>query len=147
MEEKDCIFCKIIRGELPSQKVYEDDWVLAILDIHPANPGHTLIIPKHHQANMWEASDEMVGHMARVARRLSHAVVAATGAQGWNLAVNNGAAAGQIIFHAHWHVIPRFVDDGLKPWRDLAYGPGELEAMGDTVRAAYEQFEKKNPSV
>jgi len=104
------IFSKIIRGELPCHKVYEDDLVLAFLDIMPLCPGHTLIIPKQEVATVGELSDESAAAIGRVLPRLSRAVLAATGTKDYNILQNNGAPAHQAVFHVHFHIIPKYPD-------------------------------------
>lgn len=113
----DCIFCKIIRGEIPCEKLYEDDKVIIFLDILPVNPGHSLIVPKNHFENMLENHNEELHHMMDVIKKVVPSILKAVNADGWNLGVNNGSAAGQAVFHTHFHIIPRFKNDGLKPWR------------------------------
>lgn len=117
----DCLFCKIVAGEVPSQKVYEDSSVLAFVDINPVNPGHILVIPKMHFENCTETPDEDMAAVMHVVRRVGSAALEATGAQGYNVGINCGEVAGQVIMHTHVHVMPRFPDDGLKLWakRDI----------------------------
>lgn len=124
----DCLFCKIITGEIPSQKVYEDDTTLAFLDIHPVNIGHTLVIPKAHHINLYETPDEILAQMMAVVRKLSVAIKSAVGADGINIEMNNDPVAGQIIFHSHIHIVPRFSGDGFKHWHG-ARGYNENEDM------------------
>lgn len=107
----DTIFGKIIRGEIPCYKVYEDDHVLAFLDIAPLSRGHLLVIPKEEVATVDKLSDEASAAIGRVLPRLSRAVLAATGATAFNILQNNGAAAHQAVFHVHFHIIPKY-DDG-----------------------------------
>ena len=119
----DCVFCKIVAGDIPSHKVYEDNAALAFLDISPASRGHTLVIPKEHAADVYEISSEALGAVAHaaqhVARRLQHILQA----DGLNILQNNGLAAGQSVFHYHVHLIPRWQGDRvLKPWQ-----PGETD--------------------
>lgn len=131
---KDCIFCKIIHGEIPAEKVYEDDVVFAFVDIHPVNKGHTLVIPKKHLENMFVIpKEEFVDLMERV-HLLAPKIKAAVGADGINLGMNNDAAAGQLVFHAHIHIIPRFEGDGLKHWRGDGYKEGEMQEVGEKIR-------------
>ncbi len=139
MNQEECIFCKIISGDLPSEKVYEDDTVLCILDIRPVNHGHVLILPKNHHLNMLDAEDDLSRHLVKVAKRIGHAVMEATSATGFNMGVNNGASAGQIIFHEHWHVIPRFENDNLSSWSRSEYKEGEKEVVGEQVRSALKE--------
>lgn len=131
----DCIFCKIIKGELPSSKVYEDEHVIAFLDIHPVRPGHTLVVPKVHCSNMLDCDDEVFAHMMKATQKVARAVSAATGAEGFNLGINNGKAAGQIIFHLHLHVIPRSSDDGLRLWGSQEYQEGQMQSIAEKIRA------------
>lgn len=117
----ECIFCKIVKGELPCAKIYEDDRILAFLDISPVNKGHILVIAKEHYDNSLETPDELLAEIAKVVKKIAFAQKEALGAAGVNFGINNGAAAGQVIFHTHWHVIPRFKDDGLKLWGSKEY--------------------------
>ena len=110
----DCIFCKIVSGEIPSHKVYEDNWSLAFLDIAPSSYGHTLVIPKDHFENIYTLPDETLARLALSAKKVAVAVKNATLCDGVNLIMNNEKNAGQIIFHAHIHIIPRKENDGLK---------------------------------
>lgn len=112
----DCIFCKIAKGDIPCQKVYEDDKILAFLDIMPVHKGHTLIIPKEHHENILDMPEDTLAELAKTAKKVSKAVKEATKADGFNVTQNNGAAAGQAVFHFHLHIIPRFKGDGLKTW-------------------------------
>ena len=105
--EKDCLFCKIISGEIPSAKVYEDEYSFAFLDINPINPGHTLLVPKRHFANLYETSDETLKELTPIIKKLAIAVKKAVSADGINIGMNNDPAAGQLVFHAHFHIIPR----------------------------------------
>ena len=111
-----CIFCRIIAGEIPSEKVYEDDSVMAFLDIKPVSRGHVLVIPKNHSADLLSADNETLKDLMPKVKQISQAVMKAVNAQGINVSTNNGAAAGQIIFHLHFHLIPRYSKDGLPPW-------------------------------
>lgn len=106
----DCIFCKIIAGEIPSSKVYEDDKVLAFLDISQTTQGHTLVIPKEHVRNVLEMSDQTAATVFARLPKLARAVKVATGAKGLNILNNNEEIAGQTVFHAHIHIIPRYND-------------------------------------
>lgn len=116
MTDTECVFCKVITGELPSHKVYEDESILAILDISPLNPGHTLFIPKRHTTNIAEMSAEEVGMLYATARRLAPGMMKSVGAESFNLSTNVGRAAGQVVFHTHVHLIPRYPADGYEPW-------------------------------
>lgn len=122
----DSVFSKIIRGEIPSHKVYEDEQVIAILDINPLSEGHTLVIPKEPAGTIDELSDEFAGACGRVLPRIVKALKRVTGATAVNVLQNNGSAAGQEVAHVHFHVIPRFPGRGTpvqgKP--DKNNGPG-----------------------
>lgn len=121
----DCIFCKIIKGEIPSNKVYEDDEVLAFLDIGPINKGHCLNIPKEHYDNLVELPEDLAEQVMRVVKKVAPSVLEITQADGFNVGLNNGEAAGQVVMHAHFHIIPRLNDDGLEHWPRQEYTDGE----------------------
>src|SRR3989338_3810336 len=106
-----CIFCKIIRGEIPSKKVYEDKDVLAFLDINPANPGHTLVVPKKHAEDLTKSDDEDIAKAMHVAKKITALLKEKMNAIGVNVVQNNGKPAGQIVAHTHFHVIPRYPND------------------------------------
>ena len=107
ISDPSCIFCKIIAGEVPCHKVYEDDRVLAFLDIAPLSRGHTLVIPKEHYATIDQVPAEDASAVGRIFPILSKAIMQATGATAWNLLQNNGEQAGQDVHHVHFHLIPR----------------------------------------
>lgn len=109
----ECIFCKIITNQIPSHKVYEDDYVLAFLDIKPNHPGHTLVIPKEHFENIYSVPAEIFARMTVVAQKIAVALKQSLECDGVNLAMNNEKDAGQVIFHTHIHVIPRYAGDGF----------------------------------
>jgi len=132
----DCLFCKIIAGEIPAQKVYEDEKVLAILDIKPINPGHVVVILKEHAEDILDASEENAKAGIAAAQKIGLTLKRALGAGGINIHVNNGAVAGQMIKHAHLHVIPRFENDGRECWVGKEYDPGEMEATAEKIRQA-----------
>jgi histidine triad (HIT) family protein len=117
------IFDRIIAGEIPCHRVYEDERVLAFLDIGPLSAGHTLVIPKEAKTHLHELSDESAAAIGRVLPRLCRAVMSATGATAYNVLQNNGAAAHQAVMHVHFHIIPKFADAGL----GLAWNAGKLD--------------------
>jgi histidine triad (HIT) family protein len=117
------IFDKILAGEIPCHRVYEDQHVLAFLDIFPLAPGHTLVIPKERVAHLHQLSDESGAALGRVLPRLCRAVLAATGATAYNVLQNNGAEAHQAVFHVHFHIIPRLGESGL----GLGWSAGQLD--------------------
>ncbi|MEM8961930.1 MAG: HIT family protein [Acidobacteriota bacterium] len=122
------IFAKIIDGEIPCHRVYEDDHVLAFLDINPLSPGHTLVIPKERKAHLHELSDDAAAAVGRVLPRICRAVLAATGAEDYNVLQNNGAAAHQAVFHVHFHIIPKTTSGGL----GIGWPAGSLD--GDAAK-------------
>ena len=125
----DCLFCKIITKEIPAEIVYEDEKVLAFLDINPVNPGHVLVVPRVHSENMAVAADDDLIALALTVKKLAPAVCAATDCDGFNLQV-----VGELVPHTHWHIIPRHKDDGLKHWPGHPYAEGGATAMGDKIR-------------
>ena len=129
----ECIFCKIIRGDIPCKKVYEDDNVFAFLDISPNNPGHTLVIPKKHYTDIVDLPEDDAKNMITVAKKISTAILESTEASGVNLIMNNKAVAGQIVFHAHMHVIPRIPNDGYQHWPGGQYAEGEAESVQEKI--------------
>lgn len=123
-----CLFCRIVAGEIPAAKVFENDDAVAFLDIHPVNFGHVLVVAKGHHATLAELPDSTAAAMAVLLPRLTRSILAATGAGGLNVVINNGEAAGQTIHHSHWHLIPRFRDDAVRwPWPHQSYPDGELD--------------------
>ncbi|OGG86380.1 hypothetical protein A3I47_00745 [Candidatus Kaiserbacteria bacterium RIFCSPLOWO2_02_FULL_59_19] len=132
----DCIFCKIVAGEIPSFKVYEDERIVAFLDIRPVNPGHTLIVPKTHSKNIFDIVAEDWTAIADVARILAIAIEKAVSADGINIAMNNRPDAGQLVDHAHVHLIPRKKGDWLKLWPQHPYPEGEAEKTAEKIRSA-----------
>lgn len=113
MRNENCIFCKIINGEIPSARVYEDEEFVIMLDIGPASFGHALLIPKDHYANIYEMPDELLSKAICLAKKWGEKMVKALNADGLNLVQNNGLAAGQTVFHYHLHLIPRYDQDGV----------------------------------
>ncbi|MGO9579695.1 MAG: HIT family protein [Desulfobaccales bacterium] len=138
---QDCIFCRIIASQLPAARVLETKEVLAFLDIAPVHYGHTLVIPKSHYQNLLELPDGLWTEMGQVCRRVARALGAALSAQGFNIGMNNFEAAGQVVFHAHLHVIPRYHADGLKLFPQESYRPGDLEKTGEQLRRALGKME------
>jgi len=122
---QDCIFCKIVRGEIPSTKVYENDSVLCFLDVAPAVRGHSLVIPREHVENILEIPEDMAAHLHEVIRRVGRGIIQGLKADGFNVGMNNFQAAGQVVMHAHWHLIPRFHGDGLQLWPQYKYDSNE----------------------
>lgn len=130
----DCIFCKIVNQELPAFKVYEDEEFLAFLDIMPVNPGHTLVIPKTHYKNMEEIPEDVLGRLMGIVKKIGLSIKDNLGAESYNINENNDPAAGQIIPHIHFHVIPRNEGDGLKLWPQEKYAEGEAEKVLEKIK-------------
>ncbi len=131
----DCVFCKIIAGEIPAAKLVETDKVVSFLDANPVNPGHALIVPRRHASSFLDLQQNELHVMIFVARRVAAALTEATGSPAFNILQNDGEAAGQVVDHCHMHVIPRAPDDGFSlGWRQLSYEEGELEALQEAIR-------------
>ncbi|MBI2475789.1 MAG: HIT family protein [Candidatus Taylorbacteria bacterium] len=130
-----CVFCKVISGELPSSKVYEDEEVFAFLDIKPVNPGHALVIPKKHFESIHDTPDELVAKMSVIAKKIAGVIEQKLGAKGVNIGMNNGVAAGQIVFHAHIHIMPRYGTDSFKLWAGKEYKMGERESVAEKIKS------------
>ena len=114
-----CVFCRIVTGEHPAEIVYQDERVIAFLDINPLNPGHTLVIPKSHVESLSELPEALSGSLLTAAARVAKAAREALGAAGVNLVLNDGRAAGQAVPHLHLHVVPRFPGDGGRSFHSL----------------------------
>jgi len=131
----DTIFTKIIAGQIPCHKVYEDAHVLAFLDINPLAPGHTLVVPKEAKPHLHELSDDAAAAVGRVLPRLCRAIMQETNCTAYNILQNNGAAAHQAVFHVHFHIIPKWPDKGL----GLQWSPrpidGDAASLAARIRA------------
>lgn len=131
----DTIFSKIISGEIPCEKIYEDENVFAFLDINPVNPGHTLVVPKKWSSGFLDADEETICKLFLIIQKVAKAIKAATGAEGINIMQNEGAAAGQKVFHLHFHVIPRFSNDGFEHWYGKGYqSEGQKAEVAEKIR-------------
>ncbi len=137
---RDCIFCRIAAGEMPAVRILETPAVLAFLDIAPVHYGHTLVIPKAHHPNLLELPDGLWLEIGQVCRRVAQALQASLDAPGFNIGMNNFEAAGQEVFHAHLHVIPRYFGDGLKLFPQGNYQAGDMEKTGEQLRRALEKM-------
>ena len=136
MNKDDCIFCKIANGEIPSSTIYEDEDFRIFLDLNPAARGHALLVPKEHFNDLFEMNDELCQKAMALAKKLAGRMKEALGCDGFNLVQNNGAAAGQTIFHFHLHLIPRYENDGIT----IQYKPMELtDEQIETMRKKLEQ--------
>ncbi len=133
----DCLFCKIVRKEIPSSTVYETEHTLAFLDIHPVNPGHVLVIPKNHSQNIFDIQSSDWAQVAESVRVVAITVEKAMLADGVNVMMNNRASAGQVIDHPHVHIIPRFKGDGLTQWGHRDYKDGEIEVVKQKIKKLF----------
>lgn len=130
MKQKDCIFCKIANGEIPSKTLYEDEAYRVILDLGPAAKGHALILPKEHYADLFALPEEEAASVMKLAKKMAARIRERLDCDGFNLVQNNGETAGQTVFHFHMHLIPRYRGDGQKiGWKPGEPSPEELEAV------------------
>ena len=135
MSADNCLFCKMVAGQIPVTKIYEDEAVLAFLDIGPISDGHTLVIPKQHFEKLHDCPAELLGRVASSLGRIAGAVAAAMNSDGYNLLCNNGGAAGQVIEHLHFHIIPRNTGDGVfDRWPSYKYEDGKIEEIAAEIR-------------
>ncbi len=132
---ENCIFCKIIAGEIPSATVYEDDDVKAILDVNPAARGHVIVLPKKHASDVFSIPDEDLSKAICVAKKVAAALKEAYKCDGVNILQNNGEAAGQTVFHLHIHVIPRFEGDTISVKWKQGEMPADLDVIADEIKA------------
>jgi len=130
----DCIFCKIVKGEIPSDKIYEDKTCLSFLNINPNNDGQALLIPKEHYENYFETPDEVLKYLSVKAKTIGQAIKTAMNADGINIMTNSGKAAGQAIFHTHIHIIPRYDNDGYKHWEPKKYNSEKTTEIIEKIK-------------
>jgi len=133
----DCIFCKIIAGEIPSNTIYEDDEFKVFLDVNPASKGHALIVPKVHYANLYDIDEEVAGRVMKLAKKLAIRMTKVLGCDGFNILQNNNEAAGQTVFHFHVHLIPRYentkTNKDILVWNHEAFTPEEFAEIRDAL--------------
>lgn len=131
------LFLKIVSGEIPSARVYEDEETFAFLDIKPCAKGHTLVIPKTYTRDIFSIGEKEFGRLMETVHKIAHALKKTTNAEGMNIVMNNEAAAGQEVFHAHIHVIPRHKDDGVfTPPKHTTYEEGEMDEYAKKIKGA-----------
>jgi len=131
----DCIFCKIIKGEIPSNKIYENQNTYAFLDINPVNHGHTLVIPKKHYINIFDTPEETLKQLILTIKKITPAIKKAVNADGINIGLSNEQAAGQAVFHIHFHIMPRFKNDGLKLLPQKTYeSPEQTKQIAQKIK-------------
>lgn len=132
----DCIFCKIVKGEIPARKIYEDELICAFLDISPINFGHALVIPKEHHQSASTVPEAVAGRMFAVGSRIGILLKRREEYDGYNLHLADGTVAGQVVMHVHMHVVPRGAEDGFRwNWRQLTYPEGAAEEIAASLRA------------
>jgi histidine triad (HIT) family protein len=134
-QDPDCLFCRIIAGTLPSQRIAEDERTVTFMDINPATRGHALVVPRHHAKDLLEIDPTDLAAVAQSGQRLARLAVERLGADGVNLINSCGAPAWQTVFHFHLHVIPRYVDDPLRlPWTPAPGDSDEIAAVAQELR-------------
>jgi histidine triad (HIT) family protein len=144
MRDPDCIFCKIIAGEMPCSKVFENEGVLAFMDINPTSRGHVLVIPKGHAVDLASAEVGPLREVMTVLPRIAAAAVAAVGAEGFNILQSNGACAGQVVPHVHFHIVPRVRDDGIGlGFRQRDPVKDDFAATAEAIRAELRDMERE----
>ena len=132
---ENCIFCKIISNEIPSQKIFEDGNTFAFLDINPASKGHVLVIPKKHYETLVDVPEEELKQLIVSVKKIAQAILKATKASGFNVLQNNGKVAGQLVNHIHFHVVPRFENDSIKfSLRANQVETNELEKIAELIK-------------
>ncbi|MFZ6015183.1 MAG: HIT family protein [Patescibacteria group bacterium] len=131
-----CLFCKIANKSVQSDIVYEDNDVIAFLDINPVNPGHTLVVPKAHHEQLLELPEDQILPTVQAVKKVMKALMSLPDVEGVNIVQNNYSAAGQVVPHVHFHVIPRKVGDGHRHWPGIAYAEGEAALIATTLKDA-----------
>ena len=135
MKKQDCIFCRIISGEIPSTTIYENSKFKVIMDIAPANKGHVLILPKEHYDNIYDIDTATAGELFELAVMTARALKSVLDCDGMNILQNNGTVARQTVFHFHMHIIPRYEGDTVNiGWKELSYEDGEMEQLREAIR-------------
>ena len=138
MQNPECIFCKIVAGQIPATKIYEDDKVLAFMDIGPISDGHVLVVPKQHYEKVHECPPEVLADIGARLGKIAGAVSSAMNSDGYNVLCNNGRAAGQLVDHLHFHIIPRMTGDGIfNRWPSFKYPEGKMTKLAEKIRKTY----------
>lgn len=134
MKDANCIFCKIINGDIPSRRIYEDENFVVMMDVSPASKGHSLLLPKEHYANLFEMPDALLEELLKVAKKVAAQMKESLQADGINLLQNNGVAAGQTVFHYHMHLIPRYEgEEPILTWEPKSYSAEEMDEIKSTI--------------
>lgn len=135
MRDENCIFCKIVAGEIPSRTLFEDEDFKVLLDVGPAAKGHALILPKEHYANIYELPDELAGKAMKLAKRMAAHMTEVLKCDGFNILQNNGEVAGQTVFHFHMHLIPRYKDGSeMILWEAKHFSDEEMDALAEQLK-------------
>ena len=137
MREKDCIFCKIIEGEIPSHTIYEDEMFKVILDASPASKGHALILPKEHYADIYDIDEDTAAGAMKLAKKLAAHMTEVLGCDGFNIVQNNHEIAGQTVFHFHMHLIPRYKEAknrDILQWSHETFSQEEMKAICESLK-------------
>lgn len=137
MRDSECIFCKIVAGEIPSNTIYEDEEFKVILDLAPAAKGHALILPKDHYADLYEIDEEVAGRAMKLAKKLAMHMTDVLGCDGFNILQNNREVAGQTVFHFHMHLIPRYKDgknQDILMWNHETFSAEEMAEIRDSLK-------------
>lgn len=143
MRDENCIFCKIIAGEIPARTIYEDEDFKVILDANPASRGHALILPKEHAANLYEIRDDLLAKAAMLAKKLAVHMTAVLACDGFNILQNNGEIAGQTVFHFHIHLVPRYKgmkNDDMLNWTHEKFTAEEQDSICQQLQAGAESL-------
>jgi len=136
MSNQDCIFCKIASGQIPAIKIYEDEVVVAFMDIGPISEGHTLVIPRQHVEKVHKCTPELLGLVWTRIGKIAGAVSSGVNSDGYNVLCNNGRAAGQVVDHLHFHIVPRNGGDGVfTQWPSFKYPSGRAEAIAAKIKS------------
>ena len=132
----DCLFCKIVAGEIPAEKIFEDESTVAFMDINPVNPGHVLVVPKVHATNLVDLDEVHATAMFATVSKIAPKVAEAAGSPAFNIAMNNGLVSGQVVMHPHVHIIPRNEGDGYGVWHGPERSMDEIADDADRIRTA-----------
>lgn len=148
LRQRQCPFCLIKDGKIDSKVVYNDDLIMGVLDINPANRGHVILFPKDHYSNSFEMNDVLIGHIYLIANKLSRVVIETVGAEGVNIFVGEGQVAGQNIPHFLIHIIPRFKDDGIDfRWNNKQIPDSEMKEIHEKIMNGVRSFEEVREEV
>ena len=131
--KEDCVFCRIIKGEIPCDKVYEDKDFFAMLDIHPVNPGHILLMPKKHSETFLETDDKIIGQIFIAAKKIAKAISKPLNTDNFNFTINNGKFAGQIVPHLHIHIIPRYEGNNFPMWPNMNLSDKKMKEIAKKI--------------